>query len=110
MRLNELRDRARTIAVAHGFTESSVGEDIALMHTELSEAFEDVRNGHAVTEVWYESKPGLPKPCGVPSEMADVIIRVLHFCGKHGIDIETAVAEKMAYNDSRPFKHGGKKL
>ena len=29
---------------------------------------------------------------------------------KHGIDIEKAVTEKMAFNESRPFKHGGKTL
>jgi len=48
------------------------------------------------------------KPCGIPSEMADVVIRVLHFCGKHKIDIEQAVREKMIYNESRPMKHGKK--
>jgi NTP pyrophosphatase (non-canonical NTP hydrolase) len=48
------------------------------------------------------------KPCGIPSEMADVVIRVLHFCGKHGIDIEKAVIEKMAFNESRPHMHGKK--
>jgi hypothetical protein len=42
--------------------------------------------------------------------MADVVIRVLHFCGKHGIDLDRVVREKMAYNVSRPYKHGGKKL
>jgi NTP pyrophosphatase (non-canonical NTP hydrolase) len=42
--------------------------------------------------------------------LADVIIRILHFSGKHGIDIEQAVREKMLYNESRPMKHGGKKL
>lgn len=142
--LNGLRDEALRIAVEHGFTGATVGEDIALMHSELSEALEDHRTGKAPNEVWYETqrkdKNGrdepdvyelqtrvwpkenlradgtvpnghygagtLPKPCGIPSELADVVIRVLHFCGKHKIDLETAVAEKMAYNDSRPFKHG----
>ena len=52
----------------------------------------------------------LNKPCGIRSEMADVIIRVLHFCGKHSIDIDAAVDEKTAYNDARPYKHGGKTL
>lgn len=129
--LNDLRDEATAIAKAHGFTDSSVGEDIALMHSELSEALEDYRQGHAATDLWYE-EPGHSnvkcksmlikledgsfdlknprKPCGIPSEIADVIIRALHFCGKHGIDIESAVREKMFYNESRPFKHGGKKL
>lgn len=129
--LNDLRDEALRIAVEHGFTDASVLEDIALMHSELCEACEAYRDGHAVNDLWYEDKehPGRKndamfvktsrgafdlenprKPCGVPSEMADVIIRVLHFCGKHSIDIEGAVRDKMFFNESRPHKHGGKKL
>jgi len=104
--LNVLRDRALHIAVEHGFTDASVLEDFALMHSEISEATEDSRAGHAPTDVWYEARTQIDKPCGIPSEMADVIIRVLHFCGKHGIDIEGAVTEKMTFNASRPFKHG----
>jgi hypothetical protein len=56
-------------------------------------------------QLYVDGKP-TRKFCGIPSEAADVLIRVFHFCGKHGIDIESAVAEKMAYNDTRPFKHG----
>lgn len=132
--LNGLRDEALRIAVEHGFTDATVGEDVALFHSEASELLEDHRDGRRATEVWYETRTvavavsegattlntivrrfasmypqreGEPaKPCGIPSECADLIIRVLHFCGKHKIDLETAVAEKMAYNDSRPFKHG----
>jgi len=129
MTLNRLRDQATHIAHSHGFKDATVGEDIALMHSELSEALEDYREGASPKKVWYEERPAIKgtfapilhdeqsedpniiyKPCGIPSEMADVIIRVLHFCGKHEIDIEAAIAEKMAYNDSRPYKHGGKKL
>ncbi len=114
--LNELRDEALLIAVEHGFTDASVPEDLALMHSELSEALEDHRRGMKPDEVWYEDRvgnrsavkcEGSPlKPVGIPSEMADVIIRVLHFAGKHSIDIEAAVLEKMEFNRSRPFKHG----
>ena len=46
------------------------------------------------------------KPVGVPSELADVIIRVLDACGAWGIDIVQALDEKMAYNDTRPPLHG----
>jgi NTP pyrophosphatase (non-canonical NTP hydrolase) len=117
--LTALRDEAHQTAVDHGFTGATIGEEIALMHTELSEALEDHRAGKAPNEVWYLDKTAgaeTPdyhegyKPCGIPSEMADVIIRVLDFCGKYKIDIERAVLEKMAYNRTRSFRHGGKKL
>jgi hypothetical protein len=143
--LNDWSDDALRIAKEHGFEDASIAEDIALMHSELSEALEDVRDGKRPSENWYEEKieafyaggprieiDGKPafvsvrhvtpfprtadghlnpyKPCGIPSELADVIIRVLHFAGKHGVDIEQAVREKMYYNETRPYKHGGKKL
>jgi NTP pyrophosphatase (non-canonical NTP hydrolase) len=146
MGLNDLRDEALRIAVEHGFTDASIGEDLMLMVSELAEALEDYRAGKKPDEVWYETRrdgsgaggfdkdgevvqsiqtlvsrwrtpeamrqPNDPirKPCGIPSELADVLIRVFHFCGKHGIDIEKAVHEKMAYNANRPFKHGNKVL
>lgn len=127
--LNQLRDEAHENARAHGFhdTDVSMGDSIALMHTELSEAFEEYRKGAPISRVCYERKyrstldgseqteevayadaPVGSKPVGIPSEMADVIIRILDFCGKHKIDIERAVTEKMAYNATRPFRHGGK--
>jgi NTP pyrophosphatase (non-canonical NTP hydrolase) len=118
--LNELRDEAHRIAREHGFKDATIGEDFMLMVSEIAEALEDHRAGYGPAEVWYlEDGPGRSryhqptlgtKPCGIPSEMADVVIRVLHFCGKHGIDIEAAVLEKMTYNESRPMKHGGKTL
>ncbi len=106
MSLNKLRDEALRIAVEHGFTESTPAEDMALIHSEVSECLEDIRNGKALDEIWYELRKNGNKPCGVPSELADIIIRVLHFAGKHAIDIEAAVNEKMVFNNSREYKHG----
>lgn len=40
---------------------------------------------------------------------ADVIIRVLDYCGYAGIDIDAAISQKHEYNKSRPYRHGGKK-
>lgn len=132
--INELVQEAHQNAISKGWWEEdrSFGELIALMHSELSEALEDHRNHKGMNEVWYEypngriyevpekdilidlntglTKSTLGKPCGIPSELADVVIRVFDACGRHGIDLEQAIAEKMAYNATRPHKHGGKAI
>ncbi|MFC3802832.1 hypothetical protein [Cohnella sp. GCM10012308] len=115
---------AHANAVSKGWWDEdrSFGEIIALIHSEASEALEDLRNGHEPTEVWYEFKKpddvytlpynlnGEGKPCGIPSELADIVIRVFDAAGRYGIDLEEAIAEKMAYNATRPQRHGGKVL
>ena len=106
--INELVREAHENAVRKGWWDDDrrFGEIIALMHSELSEALEDFRNGKQATTVWYEGD----KPCGIPSELADVVIRVFDACGRYGIDLEAAITEKMAYNATRPQRHGGKTL
>lgn len=125
--INLLVQQAHQNATSKGWWEEdrSFGEIIALMHSELSEALEDYRAGKRPNEMWYEQydkdddevyvlsiKPDEPdwKPCGIPSELADVVIRVFDACGRYGIDLEQAIKEKMAYNATRPHKHGGKKI
>lgn len=100
--------QAKRIADEHGFTDATPGEDIALMHSELSEALEDIRDGKCVSALTFRETDG--KPEGVPSELADVLIRVCHFARKHNVDLAEAVVKKLVYNESRPFKHGGKTL
>lgn len=46
------------------------------------------------------------KPDGVPSELADIIIRVLDACAAWGVDIDEAVRRKMEYNAGREHMHG----
>lgn len=86
-------------------TERSLSEEIALMHTELSEAFEAYRNGDSEV-LWYE-KDG--KPEGVPIELVDCVIRIMHFFGRHEISMNQLLSVKMHYNMTRPYRHGGKK-
>jgi len=111
--LNVIRDIATATANKNGFTEATVGEDIALMHSELSEALEDWRIGKGVTEVWYDHTKaynGVPKPCGIPIEMCDVILRIAHFAGRWGIDLARYAHQKAHYNEQRPPMHGGKRI
>lgn len=128
MTIPEMIEEAYDNAKAHGWwpegEEPNFGEKIALMHTELSEAFEEWRNGHAPSEIYVNVRdtttgqmccstaPGTVaenKPEGIPVELADVMIRIFDLCGYYGIDLEAAIKMKLAYNRSRPFRHGGKK-
>ena len=93
MTINELVRECHRTAVDHGFWVDSpnVGEKIALMHSELSEALEGARHNN------YDN---------VAEEMADVCIRVFDFCGHYYIDLEDALEKKMAINKERSYKHG----
>lgn len=108
--------------------------DIALMHSELSECLEFVRTRptHRKCNVcgdiqegtkteWCEKCPmmtGLlqqldevfddhvPAITGEAAELADVLIRIFHYCGRRGINLGEAVRLKHEYNITRPYKHG----
>lgn len=102
MNLNILATEIYQNNVDKGFWERdrSVGEVIALIHSEASEALEDWRDGHM--QIRFEG----PKPAGFPIELADIIIRVLDIAHKLGIDIEDAIIMKHNYNLTRPRLHG----
>lgn len=104
--INELVQEAHKNAIDHGWwlDNRSFGEIIALMHSELSEALEEYRNGKQMNEVYVIEG----KPEGIPIELADCIIRIFDFCGRNKIDLQKAIAVKMKYNESRPYRHGGK--
>lgn len=116
----ELIEEAHENAVAHGWWEgnNNIGMLIALMHSELSEALEELRNHHLPNELYFsgdgytapQPTECCKKPEGIPAELADVVIRIFDFCGAYKIDLEKAIKIKMAYNKTRPYKHGGKKI
>lgn len=130
--LNDWRDRVHNLAIEKGWHQDRdinnphvLGSMLALIHSEVSEALEEVRTG-TPGAVWFrdtfngellgprEREEGQPesryKPVGFPSELADIIIRTLDLCGALGIDIEQAVEAKHAYNCTRSHRHGGKAL
>jgi hypothetical protein len=138
--LNELAKEVYDIAAERGWHEKEVsfGDAMINIHAEISEAWEDFRNNRPLDQMHYECtstdrssvsdrkcfRADLPffenneecagckfaKPCGIPSELADIIIRVLDSCHMYGIDIDQAVKEKNEYNKQRPYRHGNKKV
>ena len=85
------------------------GDMCALFHSEISEAYDEYRNGHEVTETYLN--PALPaKAEGVPTELADCVIRILDYCQRVGIDLQTIMERKHAYNLTRSYRHGGKRV
>jgi NTP pyrophosphatase (non-canonical NTP hydrolase) len=71
-----------------------MGTILCLIHGEVSEAMEADRRG----EGWDR----------VTEELADVCIRIFDLCGSLNLDLEKAIIEKMEYNKTRSYKHGGK--
>lgn len=80
---------------------------LALIHSEVSEVLEEYRNGREPNEIYYGDGG---KPEGIPIECADILIRLLDMCVEHGIDLSAALPIKMAFNETRPMRHGGKRL
>lgn len=105
MRINELCAEAYRDAEEKGWHEGGVNvpEKLCLIHSEVSEGLECYRNGE---DSYYETVEG--KPCGLSTELADVVIRIADLTEYLGIDLEAAIIKKMAYNKTRAHRHGGK--
>lgn len=105
--LRELLREAYDIAKSKGWhdTERSFPELIALMHSELSESLESYRDNEDAIVMRDDGKPD-----GYGIELADAVIRVMDACEHLGLDLESLVMTKMAYNRTRPYRHGGKKV
>jgi len=135
MEINELVKEVHKGLKEKGFADGSrtIVEQLALINCEVAEAVEEIRSGKAPNETYYSCKesssymgeiietkiynsifkgdaPTKNLICnkieGVPSELADIILRVCGMCGEFNIDIETIIKEKMEYNKTRVFKHG----
>lgn len=117
--LNNAQERVYEVNEANGWFESdrTVGEDIALLHSEVSEMLEAYRDGGLddQTSAPYIA-PGamrdgalvLPKPEGFGAEAADVFVRLLDTCKRRGVNLAAEFERKLTYNATRGHRHGGK--
>jgi len=107
MTLNEWAGTIHQNAVDHGWwdKERSFGDIIALCHTELSEALEEYRSDSYMVYVGDDGKPE-----GIAVELVDCMIRILDYLAHEGVDVESIMAMKHAYNTTRSYRHGGKAI
>ena len=123
-----LQDMMHEVAAcneAHGWkdVERTFGDDVALLHSEVSEALEAFRRWdtkdatkklHTRWRLFLRYCFGRPlpqhKPQGVGSELADILVRLLDTCDRYGVDLAWEFDRKVRYNWTRAYRHGDKKL
>jgi hypothetical protein len=71
----------------------NIGELLCLVHSEVSEAMEGARKS-----LMDDKLPHRPM---LEVELADAVIRIFDMAGGLGLDLPTAIAEKLLFNQSR---------
>lgn len=101
--MNTMIQAAHQNSVDHGFWDASQdqcdGSKIALMHSELGEMTEGLRQGSPADS----HCPEFPNPL---IELADLFIRGMDLAGSKGWPLAEAILAKHEFNKSRPHKHG----
>jgi NTP pyrophosphatase (non-canonical NTP hydrolase) len=108
--LDELAEVLHQINVSKGFSHrDNPFRGLMLIITEVTEAADalrskckDMSEEDAFRAVWMDGG----KEEGVAVELADTIVRALSLCKEFGLPIGEILMRKVAYNRTRPFKHG----
>lgn len=98
------RDQEVEGELSRQLVDEVIAEKLCLIHSEVSEALEDFRHGEMKTEFDSEGKP-----YGFPTEIADIVIRVMDLSEAMGVDLQKEIEIKMAYNQRRSYRHGNKR-
>jgi hypothetical protein len=96
MTIKKLSEKVMKQAEAKGFgvtpEEISVAEKFALIHAQISAAYEGYRHKK------------MDGPYSFSNEMAGAIQRTIHLCGVLDIDVEEILREKFKENKDREWK------
>ncbi|MDB0600712.1 hypothetical protein PL373_06045 [Tenacibaculum maritimum] len=119
--INELAKEIHQNNVKKGFyeDEKNIGEMLALIHSEVSEALEADRKGFYVPienridwlndlESDSEFKSDFTELVKdtFEDELADIMIRVMDLSAHKEINLEEHIKAKLRYNKMREYKHG----
>lgn len=99
MDIKQVMEDCHENAVKKGFWDHSTDEfatQMALIHTEVSEATTAYRNKESMEHV--------------AEEMADIVMRTANVCLHFGLDLEDAIAKKIEFNKTRLYMHGDKRF
>lgn len=124
--LNKLSKQFNEFVKKAGFNGNNIPLRMMLTHSEISEAFEAFRKDHFANPAPFKQlmKGYTPEDSPITfkasfeehikdsmeDELADSVIRLLDLCAYLDVDIEFYIEQKMAYNEMRGFKYGGKKF
>lgn len=99
---DKVRTAPRVIAVKEDILSLKAAYDVSklgLMMTEIAEAIEGRRHGDPKSDK-------LPAFTQQEEELADCIVRIMHYSAHEKLRVAEALVAKLDYNEKRPYKHG----